>query len=67
MEQVGQNVRRLRLEKEWTHAKLARRAKMHHMSVVQIERGRSCSLAVLGRLAKALGVEPWQLLKPSDD
>ena len=61
---VGKNVRRLRLQKGMTQEELAFEAEIDLTYVGGIERGRrNPSLMVLVRIAKALGVQPPQLLE----
>jgi len=56
---VGDNVRLVRKSKNMTQAELATAAGMDLRYLGSIERGGgNPSLAVLGRLAKALGVHP---------
>ena len=60
---VGDNVRRLRVERKLTQEQLAHDAEIDLTYVGGIERGRrNPSVSVLGRLAEALGVEPAKLL-----
>ncbi|MCL4366706.1 helix-turn-helix domain-containing protein [Patescibacteria group bacterium] len=59
----GQNLRKLRQEKEWTQEELADKAGMHFTYIGQIERGvRNPSLINLYKLAKALNVSAGKLL-----
>jgi transcriptional regulator with XRE-family HTH domain len=61
---VGLNVQRLRRDKEMSQEELAARAEMHQTYLSGVERGvRNPSLLVLGRIAKALGVDVEDLLK----
>lgn len=61
---VGENVRRLRLERSLTQEQLAFEAKIDLTYVGGIERGRrNPSLLVLIRLASALSVTPARLLE----
>ena len=61
---VGNNVRRLRLQKGMTQEELAFEAEIDLTYVGGIERGRrNPSLIVLVRIAKALGVQPPRLLE----
>jgi transcriptional regulator with XRE-family HTH domain len=56
-------LRRLRQARGWTQADLAKRAKVVQPYIAQLERGtRTPSLAVLRRLARALGVPVGVLL-----
>lgn len=62
---VAQNLRRLRAERGLSQDALAFEAEMNRTYVGGVERGeRNVSLDNIARLAKALGVEPWELLKP---
>ncbi|OYW45916.1 MAG: transcriptional regulator [Sphingomonadales bacterium 32-68-7] len=59
---VGQNVRRLRVERKLTQEQLAHDAEIDLTYLGGIERGRrNPSLSVLGRIAKALNVHPSAL------
>lgn len=61
----GENVRRLRRERELTQEQLAFEAQIDLTYVGGIERGRrNPSLIVITRLAAALGVAPATLLEP---
>ncbi|HEY5609161.1 MAG TPA: helix-turn-helix transcriptional regulator [Alphaproteobacteria bacterium] len=58
------NVRRVRLDRRWTQEELAFRAHVHQTYLSGIEnRIRNPSLAVIERLADALGVEADELLR----
>ena len=60
---VGRNVKRLRKAKKLTQEALAHAAEIDTRYVGGIERGQeNPSVAVLGRLADALGVHPSALL-----
>ena len=60
---VGRNVKRLRKARKLTQEALAHAAEIDTRYVGGIERGQeNPSVAVLGRLASALGVHPAQLL-----
>jgi len=61
---VARNLRRLRTEKGWSQEELAFRAKVDRSYVSQLETGGySASVTMLGKLAKALGVDASDLLK----
>lgn len=63
---VGRNVRQLRALRGITQEHLALEADLDLTYVGGIERGnRNPSVVVLGKLARALGVEPADLLKRS--
>jgi transcriptional regulator with XRE-family HTH domain len=56
-------IKRLREDRNLTQAALASKAKVHRVYVAQIEaRTKTPSLAVLERIAKALGVPVTELL-----
>ena len=62
---LGENVRRHRKRLGMTQEQLAHEAEMERSYVSDLERGtRNPSVRALGRLAKALGVEPHSLLDP---
>ncbi len=64
---VGRNVKRLRQAKKLTQEALAHAADIDTRYVGGIERGQeNPSVAVLGRLACALGVHPAALLAEED-
>lgn len=66
VQQFGKNVRRVREEKGWPQDELAVKAGLTRSYVSDLERGvRNPSVAALGQLADALGVEPWELLHPA--
>lgn len=61
----GENVRKERLARCLTQQELAARLEMERSYLSELERGRrNPTVRVLGALAQALGVEPWELLKP---
>jgi len=61
---LGENVRRLRLEKRLSQEELAFGADMKRSYVSDLERGtRNPSVRALGRLADALNVNPSDLLR----
>jgi transcriptional regulator with XRE-family HTH domain len=61
---VARNLRRLRTEKGWAQEELAFRAKVDRSYISQLETGvYSASVTMLGKLAKALGVNAGEFLK----
>jgi transcriptional regulator with XRE-family HTH domain len=61
---VARNLRRLRNEKGWSQEELSFRAKVDRSYISQLETGvYSASVTMLGKLAKALGVDAGELLK----
>lgn len=59
---VGENVKRLRVERKLTQEQLAHDAEIDLTYLGGIERGRrNPSVAVIARLAKMLGVSPREL------
>lgn len=61
---LGNNVRSFRNIRGMTQEQLALSAEMKRSYVSDVERGtRNPSVQALGRLADALGVEPWTLLQ----
>ncbi|RAZ72917.1 helix-turn-helix domain-containing protein [Mesorhizobium atlanticum] len=59
------NLRRVRHHQDLTQEELGALAELSMRYVGSIERGRvSASVSVLGRLAKALNVDPCELIKP---
>ena len=61
---VAKNLLRLRHEKGWSQEELSFRAKVDRSYVSQIETSSySASVTMLGKLAKALGVDADELLK----
>jgi transcriptional regulator with XRE-family HTH domain len=65
---LGRNVRRLREEAGTSQEEVAFRAGLNRAYLSDVERGaRNPTVRVVGRLAKALGVEPAELFRsPSD-
>jgi len=60
-------VRLLRVEKGWSQESLALECELDRTYVSAVERCRwNVSLANIERIAVALGVEPWTLLKPPE-
>lgn len=63
---LATNLRRLRASLGWSQEQLAAEAGLHRTFIGAVERcERNISLDNVERLAGALGVEGWQLLKPS--
>lgn len=57
------NIKRLRIERGWTQAKLASKTKLHQNQISQIETGRLLPTdEERRRIAVALGCEPDRLL-----
>lgn len=68
LEIAGMNVKLLRGMRGLTQEKLAELAGMKRGQVGEFERGsRGIQLATLDRLATALDVESWELLRPRDE
>jgi transcriptional regulator with XRE-family HTH domain len=64
---VGGNIRELRLERAQTLAGLAERSGISVRTLVEIEGGRAnASLATLGAIADALGVDFGRLIRPPE-
>ncbi len=62
--QVGRNVHRYRLERDWSQEELAFEAGLHQTYASGIENGtRNPTVAVLKKIADALGIEPAALLE----
>lgn len=60
----GEKIRKLRLSCELSQEALADKAEIHRTYIGGIERGeRNPTLTTIYRLALALSVEPWELLK----
>jgi transcriptional regulator with XRE-family HTH domain len=61
---VGQNLRRLRLEKGWSQEELAFRSDLDRTYVSGVERGvRNPTIIVLSQLGHALGVDEAAFLE----
>lgn len=62
---TGAVVRRVRQEREMSIEDLAHQVEVNSSWLGELERGRqNVSVVVLDRLAKVLGVEAWELLRP---
>ena len=63
--QVGLNVKRIRKERNWSQEEFAFESGLHRTYVSGIERGiRNPTVSIVERLAVALDVEPFELLRP---
>lgn len=62
------NLRRLRLEQKLSQEELAERAGVHRTYVGMLERSeKNVTIHNIERIARALGVAPATLLRPSSD
>ena len=62
---VGNNVRRLRERLRISQTRFARKASIERTALNKIENGtRAVTLVTLARLAGALRIEAWKLLRP---
>ena len=60
-------LRRLRLERFFSQAELARRSGVHALTVTRLESGRTApSTRTVRALAEALGVQPRELASPEE-
>lgn len=60
---IGEKVKRLRKDHEWTQQKLAEKIKMDITTINEIENGRrNPSIKTINKLARALKVNPSELL-----
>ena len=67
VEVFGKNVRKLRIQKGMSQEKFAERCGLHRTYISDIECfSRNVSLATVQRIATALEVEPFILLKESE-
>lgn len=67
-EALAANIVALRHEKGWSQEALAFECGLHRTFVAHVERlSRNISLDNVERLAVALGVQPYELLKPRND
>ncbi len=61
--QLARNLKRLRTDKGWSQEELADQAGLHRTYVSGVERGvRNPTITIVATLAKALGVQPAELL-----
>jgi transcriptional regulator with XRE-family HTH domain len=64
---LGETIRRHRVVHRLSQEQLAERAGLHRTHISYIERGlRSPTVTVLTRIAEALGVPTWQLLREAE-
>ena len=62
--QLGRNVADIRRQRRWSQEELAFESGLHRTYISGIERGaRNPTVMVLEKLAKALGVQPKELLE----
>ncbi|UCV03286.1 helix-turn-helix domain-containing protein [Dechloromonas denitrificans] len=65
---LGENLRRLRAQRDWSQEDLAFECQLHRTFVAHVERGkRNISLDNIAKLARALGVPAYRLLVPPAD
>ena len=63
--QVGLNVKRIRKDRDWSQEELAFETELHRTYISGIERGiRNPTVLIIAKLARALVVQPMDLLKP---
>ena len=63
--QIGETIKKLRARRGWTQTQLAKRAKVHRVSLARLETAltRIPTLPTLDRIAQALGVSVAELLR----
>lgn len=62
---LADNLRRMRNERNWSQEDLALEAELHRTFVAHVERQvRNISVDNIEKLARALGVQVFELLKP---
>jgi transcriptional regulator with XRE-family HTH domain len=65
---LGRTVRRLRTAGDFSQESFADHIGMHRTYMGAVERGeQNISLSSLERIAKGLGLEPWELLKEASN
>jgi transcriptional regulator with XRE-family HTH domain len=65
-EVLAANLRRLRAARGWSQEALAHESGVNRTYLSSVERAeRNISIDNIERIAKALELEPWRLLKPS--
>jgi len=62
----GPEIKRRREAKGWSLRQLGETVEVRHETIFYIENGRRCSLALLGRIALALGVPARDITAPGD-
>jgi transcriptional regulator with XRE-family HTH domain len=63
-EVLGRNLRDHRVAKGWSQEELADRCDLHRTYIGSVERGeRNVTLGTLERIARALGIDPLDLLR----
>ena len=61
---VARIIRRLRSDRGWSQEEFAAHCGLHRTYIGAIERGEyNVTIGTLDKLAVALGIEPWELLK----
>jgi transcriptional regulator with XRE-family HTH domain len=60
------NIRHARLARGWTQESMAEKVRVspRHFQDIESQRREGIRLATIDRIAKALGVESWELLRP---
>ncbi len=67
LERFARNLRKARLALGWTQEELAAASDLHFTAISLLERAeREPRLSTVTRLAKALGMDPWELLAGID-